>query len=352
MEYSYPLLRKVFNYYHDKQVDISGLKLFSCQHLLAPQYEMYKLLVEFGFDPKNITALGKVYSSNKGIIADLQSLGIKVIQPEFDGLSFDEEHRLSCIKIIKEISDKDKNIILDDGGYLIYEGKDKNILFGVEQTSSGFQKLKDMNLSFPVLNVARSNTKLVQESLVIGKIVLQRLKEYLSDLGIASPKVLIVGLGPIGNSLLKILTKEGINVSGFDIDMNKESLLSYLRVEKPDITIGATGAALFDGADLDQLDRVHLYHFISVSSSDREFPVASFRKDNLIHNNIKYKNFVFVNNGFPIVFKGNKYECTPQEIEKTIALLMGSVMHGVVRGVDNLSGIIEIPEVLEELINS
>lgn len=352
MDYSYPLLKKVFNYYYKKQVDISDLKLFSCQHLLAPQYEMYKLLIEFGFTPENITVLGKIYSSNKGIIQDFQRLGIKCIQPEFRDMPFDEEHEFNCKKIAEEISDEDINIILDDGGYLIYEARDKSVLFGVEQTSSGFRKLENIHLKFPVLNVARSKTKLVQESPIIARMILQRLKEYLSDTNIISPKVLIVGLGPIGNSLLKILTDEGVNVSGFDIETTKELLISYLRTEKPDITIGATGAALFSETDLDQLDNDHLYHFISVSSSDREFPVVPFRNNNQIHENINYKNFVFVNNGFPINFKGNRYESTPEEIEKTIALLMGSVMHGAVIGNGKSVGIVEVPEILEDLINN
>lgn len=352
MDYPYPLLRKVFNYYHDKQVDISDLKLFSCQHLLSPQYEMYKLFIEFGFDPKNIIALGKVYSSNKEVVADLQSLGIKVVQPELSATSFDEQHSLNCKKVVEEISTGGKNIILDDGGYMLYESMNKNILFGVEQTSSGFRKLENTTLSFPVLNVARSKTKLTQESPIIGRIILQRVKEYLSGLNILSPKVLIVGLGPIGNSLLKILADEGVTVSGFDIETTKDSLLTYMRMEKPDITIGATGTALFDSLDLDQLDKDHRYHFISASSSDREFPVVPFRKDGEIHGDVIHKNFVFVNNGFPINFKGNRFESTPEEIEKTIALLMGSVMHGVAKGTGGSRGIIEVPEVLEELINS
>lgn len=352
MDYSYPILRRVFNYYYHKQLDISDLKIFSCQHLLAPQYEMYKLFIKFGFDPKNIIVLGKAYSSNKGIILDLQSLGIKVVQQEFSGTAFDKEHAMNCRKVVEEMFDTDKNIILDDGGYLIYEAKKKNVLFAVEQTSSGFRKLENEILNFPVFNVARSKTKLIEESPIIGNLICERLKSYFAYKNILSPKIFIIGLGHIGNSLLNILEKEGFNVTGFDVEKDKDGIISHLRFEKPDVVIGATGSSLFDSVDLNQLVGNHVYHFISVSSSDREFPVAGFRKNSQVHDDICDRNFVFVNNGFPITFKGNRYESSPAEIEKTIALLMGSIMHGVIKKNERLKGIIEIPDILEDLINS
>ncbi|MEK9184945.1 MAG: hypothetical protein AAB866_02145, partial [Patescibacteria group bacterium] len=70
-----------------------------------------------------------------------------------------------------------------------------------------------------------------------------------------------------------------------------------------------------------------------------------------IHSDVNYKNFVFVNNGFPITFKGNEYESTPIEIEKTIALLMGSVLYGIHKKKGVYRGIINIPRELENLIN-
>jgi hypothetical protein len=86
--------------------------------------------------------LGKAYSSNVEIINELKQMGINVLQPEFIGASFDVEHFNNCQNIANTVSDKDKNIILDDGGYLIDASKDKNIYFAVEQTSSGFRKLE------------------------------------------------------------------------------------------------------------------------------------------------------------------------------------------------------------------
>lgn len=352
MDYDYPLLRKIFNHYKTDNINLSETKLFACQHLLAPQLKMFELFIKFGLKPENITILGKAYSSNTGVIDELKQLGTNVTQPTFGGISFDQEHAHNCKKIIDTMSDADTNIMLDDGGFLIYEARNKHVSFAVEQTSSGFRKLENTELPFPVLNVARSKTKLIQESPIIGGIIFERIKSYIEGKHISSPKVLILGLGPIGNSLLKILAAENFSVSGFDVEKDKESILAYLNSEKPDLVIGATGATLFSAQDLDKLDSEHVYYFISVSSSDREFPVVPFRKNSQVHDDVGYKNFVFVNNGFPITFKGNRYEGTPMQIEKTIGLLMGCVLHGLVHGTNKRKGIIEIPSDLEELVNS
>lgn len=352
MEYSYPLLQRIFEHYDgiSSKHKIANLKLYSCQHLLEPQYRMYKELIKFGFKPENIAILGKAYSSNKEIINNLRDLGISVVQPDFSGSSFDEDHVSNCKTIVAKISDKDENIILDDGGFLIYEAKDKNILFAVEQTSSGYRKIKDIVLRFPIFNVARSTIKLTKESPFIGNLICQRLKKYIFDKNILHPKILIIGLGSIGSVLLQILKKEGFNVFGFDVEKDKADMFLYLKEEKPDLVIGATGSPLFDKEDLNQLTGEHVYHFISVSSSDREFPVASFRKNTQIHCDVLDRNFVFVNNGFPVTFKGNRYESLPVDIEKTIGLLMGSIMHGSVYDMSDVRGIQEIPYELEAIL--
>lgn len=352
MEYSYPILRKVFKEYSNSGADLSNVYLYSCQHLLAPQYEMYKLFIEFGFKSENIIALGKAYSSNTEVIQELQDLGIRVVQPKFTGVAFDIEHKKNCEYIIKDMDENHINIILDDGAELIKAASGKNIYAAVEQTSSGFRKLEGLEFNFPIINVARSNTKLTQESPLIARLVFERIKNYMQDTNLVSPVVTIVGLGPIGNAVLQICDEENIEVQGFDIETSKSDIISHLADKKPDIVIGATGTTLFDISDLSSLEGEHVYHFISVSSSDREFPVANFRTNEAVHADITYKNFVFVNNGFPITFKGNRYESTPIEIEKTIALLAGAVFHSISCDMGNQKGIVNVCEVLESLVNN
>lgn len=350
MQYDYPLLKMVFEHYSPQGTDFSNIKLYSCMHLLAPQCEMYKKFVAFGFLPENIVVLGKAYSSNIDIIDELRSIGIMVIQPEFIGKSFDIEHAENCKKIASLIEDSSKNIILDDGGYLIREASSKAIEFAVEQTSSGFRKLENESLNFPIYNVARSKTKLTQESPLVARLVYERIKTYIEGIQIKSPKILVIGLGPIGENIYQIFKSNNFDVQGFDIKTTKLDLISYIKSQQPDLIIGATGSQLFTIKDIETFEEGHTYHFISVSSSDREFPVVECRSGQGVHEDVVYKNYVFVNNGFPITFKGFKNELTPVEIEKTIALLMGSVLDGLATK-HTSTGFVDIPTSLEELIN-
>lgn len=352
MSYAYPLLDKIVQYYVKAIPDVSSVKIYSCQHLLSPQYEMYKRLISFGFVPENITVLGKAYSSNGDVIKELQDIGVRVVQPEFSGRAFDEEHTENCQALAREAQKDTDVVILDDGGSLLKSFYNHKVLFGVEQTSSGFRMLEKDTVPFPIFNVARSKTKLTQESLLIGRHSFERVREYVDRIGIVKPGVFVIGLGPIGKATCQIFEEQGITAMGCDIEMDKQPLLAHLREQKPDIVIGATGKALFDVSDLSFLKGEHVYHFVSISSSDREFPVAGLRNGEGVHDDVRYKNFVFVNNGFPITFKGNKEELTPMEIEKTIGLLMGAILYGATRGVSGERGFIDVPEELEGLVNA
>lgn len=351
MDYDYPLLKKVFEHYYRDGIDVSRAKLYSCMHMLAPQKEMYEYFLKFGFNPENIVALGKAYSSNKEIVEELAKRGIAVVQPEFSERPFDLVHAENCRNIANQIASDSMNIVLDDGGYLIYAARSKNVTFSVEQTSSGFRKLENDCPDFPVFNVARSKTKLTQESPLIGRQIFERTSDYANTHNLTDPRVLVVGLGPIGESVYQIFKSNGAAIYGFDIETSKENLLSHLQDKKPDVVIGATGSTLFTTEDLKGLEGEHTYHFISVSSSDREFPVAGYRNGEGVHEDVTYKNFVFVNNGFPITFKGLRNELTPVEIEKTIALLMGSIFHGIIYP-SPTPGFINVPDELQDLINS
>ena len=90
-----------------------------------------------------------------------------------------------------------------------------------------------------------------------------------------------------------------------------------------------------------------------MSSSDREFPSAFLRQespqDALTHSDAQWKNIVLVNNGFPITFKGKRYESTPLEIERTIALLYGSALYASLNTVGE-NGFVEVPKIVTDAI--
>jgi S-adenosylhomocysteine hydrolase len=353
MEYNYPLLHKVFSHYKNLPHDVSNIYLVCCQHLLEPQLKMFELLIDFGFKPTYIIMLGKIYSSNTDIIQELKDRGIQVSQPQFSGVPFDEEHTKNCKTISDSIPKNAEIIILDDGAEMIkaFSTSSHNVLFAVEQTSSGFRKLENTEISFPVINVARSDTKLIQESPFIARLCFERINEYLTKEQVLQPSVLVIGLGPIGEAILEIFRQNNFTVEGFDIKHGHKDLLSLIHKSKPDIIVGATGSSILSTEDIENLSDTKRLHLISVSSSDREFPVAPFRKNTDTHTDVQYKNITFVNNGFPITFKGNRLEGTPTEMEKTMCLLGGSIIDAVVNGVKG-SGLLNISNELEEIINN
>lgn len=351
--YSYPLLNSVFSLYSGKY-DLSNTHLIACQHLLEPQLEMFKKLITFGFKPENILVLGKIYSANKEIADELSSLGVKVKTPVFSGKSFDIEHSQNCIEVFNSIPSHIKNIIiLDDGAELIKTFVDNNrkVLFAVEQTSSGFRKLENIITDFPIINVARSAVKLIQESPIIANICFERIKKYIEQNSLNNPSILLVGLGPIGTAVFEILSKNGINIQGFDIKHGHLDLVNKIKELKPDIIIGATGSNIISVDDLELLNSDHIFHLISISSSDREFPVYPFRRNNNVHDDIFYKNIIFVNNGFPITFKGNRFESTPIEMEKTMSLLGGSIAYGIKYDISSMKGFVDVPQELQDIIS-
>jgi len=352
MDYDYPLLQRVLSQFKDHNKDVSDIYLVCCQHLLEPQLKMFESLIDFGFDPRKMIVLGKAYSTNHGVFEDFERKGIKVSQPKFTGASFDYEHENNCRMILNLTPRDAETILLDDGAELIkiFLNAKRSVIFAVEQTSSGFRKLENDQMSFPVVNVARSATKLVQESPLVAHLCFERINQYFVDKNIDNPSILVVGLGPIGEATVEIFRQNKFTVDGFDVRHGHRDLLSFILNKKPDVILGATGSNILSKDEVEQTVSDKPLYLISVSSSDREFPVASFRGEGEIHRDVSYKNLIFVNNGFPITFKGNRYELTPVEIEKTICLLGGSILDGIVNGIKG-TGLVNVSENLEKLIN-
>lgn len=348
-DYNYTLLKKITDSFeHISRESLENIHVWACQHILEPQKKMFMLISEFGIPAQNIHIIGKIYSTNFEVLEELQKFGFEAIQPEFDlNHPFDEQHKANCQRMfdafLRTSKAGDRAIVLDDGAELlnIFNINKKKInkevnIIGIEQTSSGFRKLEKESLKFPVINVARSIIKLDKESPLIARLGCDRINDVISKYSIVEPRILIVGLGPIGNNVLLTLKEEGYLVFGHDTIFDSETeIVSLILKNNINILIGATGNNILSEQQLLELkshitDRIYL---ISMSSSDREFSASFIRKkgsvDNNIHSDTIWKNLVLVNNGFPITFKGKRYESTPLEIEKTIALLFGSVLYAV-----------------------
>ena len=118
--------------------------------------------------------------------------------------SFDHQFDAFVTEFINEALLKVKHFqriaVLDDGGHLIRSlvKKMKGIsekFVAVEQTASGYEALKALNLNFPVVNVAKSSAKLIYEYPMVADIVMQRIMERLRALQSHPKTILIIGMG-------------------------------------------------------------------------------------------------------------------------------------------------------------
>lgn len=337
------LITKTFNlFFKNEKTDLTRTYIFACQHILRPREAMFSLLVEFGIPQENIFILGKAYSTNDKLLKELVKNGFNVDQPPFDtNKSFDEQHSENCKWLfdlcIEKVPSKSRVIVLDDGAMLLslfndrFEKISKEIeVLGIEQTSSGFRKLENEKLNFPIINVARSAIKLGKESPFIAETCLKKLSEYFLGKEIGYKKYLIIGLGPIGEAFIELLQEQGENVVGFDIVLENEKLREKIKTLKPNIIIGTTGTTSISGDDIEYLNSLRYpIYLVSASSSDREFSATSYRKksESNIHSDIRFDNIVFVNNGFPINFEINRPKEGIEWIERTICLILGSVLY-------------------------
>lgn len=334
------LLETVEEFYG--KVSLNNTLLIACQHLLGTQLEMFNHLVAYGLKPENCYIIGKNYSTNRKVYNKLKEDGFNVAKAsiEFDySENFDDWFEdkinelldfISCHVIFDQFQ---KIVFLDDGGHLIEAAHRFNLpkdkVVAIEQTSSGFNRLKRFNLEFPVSMVARMNLKLIYETPFITKLALERITSHLSNRDRLSPKVLVIGKGPIGASLKTRLDLLAIENKIFDIKDNPGGVIGEFgdKIKDFNVIIGATGEPVFTEQDLDKLNpEVSL---ISVSSSDREFPSAFIRTlsgNQGLHGNYYLNGKCLVNAGFPITFYGNYHELSPKLIELTCSLLYASIL--------------------------
>ena len=188
-----------------KNTDFENVLLIAVQHILDSNYSMFEHLFDMGLKPQNTFLLGKCYSTNKETIEKFRKKGVYVSDGSFkfdSHLSFDSQFELIVKDLLKSVqgkvnfSDYEKVLLVDDGGYLVYVGnsffKNFSNILAIEQTSSGYNKLKNEKLNFPVINVARSNAKLIYESPFIADLIVKKISSKLKELKLNPKTCLIV----------------------------------------------------------------------------------------------------------------------------------------------------------------
>ncbi len=361
----YPLLQQLASVYEG--ANLGNVLLLACQHLLEPQLQMFKHLINFGLKPSNCLIAGKNYSTNDDVMKELYQLGCFVAPCSnmFNPRRPFDEWFESCL--FSYLDDKlrgrdlekfDKIIVLDDGGFMHAYAHSRlshlDNVIGIEQTSSGFHKIQALGVKFESIAVARCYQKQQYESPFIGRALSEFIAHDLKTHTQSNSKALVFGMGRIGS-----LTAGNLNihkgVKTFVTDtqpLGSHNLMrsyganqilvmqgKYLkhdeamkRIGEFDIIIGATGSNLFAP---DMIESLHpKVRLISASSSDREFPSARFRqRGGSVHDTFTLEERSLANGGFPINFRGQRNEMPPWQIEFTMCLLMGYMLDKLHGGV-------------------
>jgi S-adenosylhomocysteine hydrolase len=238
---------------------------------------------------------------------------------------------------------------------------DLSKIVGVEQTTSGYENLKSKKLQFPIINVARSDTKLRHESPFIARLTVERLFLSLNALNIHPKKILVIGNGSVGAQICSIL-KDDFNISTFDVIPSKSSISNKDfedSLSQFDLIIGATGKRTISSNQYKYLKKNAV--LASVSSSDREFDAVYLRrkfKGTLTdcHQHLLVDNIYLMNCGFPVIFDTSYDIIDTSEFQLTRSLLLTGVLQGVdYRGSDK--GFISLDpedqrEIVQELFSS
>jgi hypothetical protein len=161
-----PLVDNVISLNSHKSLE--NTLVIGSQHILETTHEMFRKLRVLGLRPDNIFLIGKCYSTSLSVWKEMKEDNIQVspLSFYFDPLKeFDVQFQGVMEQFLDDILTRvdlkkfDKVILLDDGGFLINLSRIKlktfSHLVGIEHTSSGFERIKNQELNFPVINVAK-----------------------------------------------------------------------------------------------------------------------------------------------------------------------------------------------------
>ncbi|MBI5470493.1 hypothetical protein HY968_04230 [Candidatus Kaiserbacteria bacterium] len=357
-----PLLDKAVELFPN--TDLSGFSLVSCHHILRTNVPVLQKLFEKGLKPENAFVLGKPYSTEKSALEEYKKLGVHVSAAS---VTFDSTDRFDSFfgkagevfvrQALQDAPADRKLLVWDDGGILLRplagESQGREVR-AVEHTSSGHNALQNINLPFPVVNMARSKTKLELESPFIVEDVLGKFAAYLR----AHPskkvrKILVVGGGAIGANFKKDLTIDGYNVTTFDTIAEKSDHEHLEQIIGDfDAIIGTTGSEVLSADKINLLK--HDAVVFSASSSDREFDALGWRSLSNVsvaeHSDIEVAGRVLLNNGFPLNFNGSPDTIPPQAIQLTRALSLASMFLAADDSSANKKGWLEIPRDIQDAL--
>ncbi len=321
----------------------SKVKIIGAQHILETTHAMFRSLYRLGLQPENVSLIGKCYSTCKEVYDEMVDDGIDISSSSFEYSSykpFDEQYSNEVRNFLQShLNDLssgkyDQIIVLDDGGkcidFLSKYSDNHPPIIAIEQTTAGYDAIRNIRLKFPVINVARSPVKLELESPMIAQAAAERLYVSLQQRNLFPERALLIGGGAIGQAMKNRLSSD-MKVTIYD--QNKQlSDCSFFHLEQAikcfPLIIGCTGKTTISHTLHSQISKGTI--LVSVSSSDREFDSVHLRKqiieNDVCHQDLSINDVLLVNSGFPVNFDGARENIKPELIQLTIALITGGIL--------------------------
>lgn len=313
-------------------MDLKNTLLISCHHILESNLFLLHYLFDKKLDPKNARCLWKCYSTNLDIYNAYKDEWINISEKSFyfdPERSFEDQFLENIHDFLENIQknikfdDYEKVIVRDDWWLLIQEinklSCNKNNFFAIEHTSNWFYRLENQKISFPIINVARSNVKLKNESPFIVDLITKNFENFINSKDISIKKILIVWWWAIWLSLYEKLKKNYI-VDIYDIDNTKTNIYWDLLdiIDDYDVVFWATGNNILT---YDQFKNIKKWVIlISCSSWDYEFCALDIRfasKKIWIRDDMEVDWKWLLNWWFPITFTWKREWVWLKEIQLT-----------------------------------
>jgi D-isomer specific 2-hydroxyacid dehydrogenase, NAD binding domain len=266
--------------------------LVAVQHMLLQTVDLFDIAGAMGLDPKNIFALGKVYSNSQTVIGLLRDRGVTVIEGstpapgEFHS-SFERDVETLWQITAEALAQRNikRILVLDDDGVCIvntpHEVLRQYAVCGVEQTSQGIFLFKSKPPPFAVISWARSAVKLQIGGQIFSQCFMEKLNtEFLAGRSIQGQVLGIIGMGSMGRALAKLAHRQGIKVCFYDsapdvyIPASLQGIVSRTRsleelMIASDYVAGCSGRHPFRGQwPLNHRPGIKL---LSASAGDQEF---------------------------------------------------------------------------------
>ncbi|WP_437726104.1 hypothetical protein [Sorangium sp. So ce861] len=271
-------------------VDLEGCFLVASMHLLQDSDAVLRKLERWGLDPQNAVVFGKPYSTNLRVVAGLLERGYTVHSSSYsmdERLPLGQALEAAALEALTatvgkwaKAGGRRKILLVDDGGKLIRVAHDHfhelaEVFSSVEHTSRGIFELEHTPLRMPVVNVARSWTKMNVESTYIGESVDAHLARRIGHID-PRATALVVGYGAVGKAVAACLRRRGLEVLVHDPAVQGGGDEPYERLlARADIVLGCSGRTTVDEAHWPHLKSGAM--LVSCSSLDLEFAAWKIR---------------------------------------------------------------------------